>query len=97
LRNYELVLIAQHGLDEEALNGLTSRIQQVMLDHGGQVASVEQLGRRKLAYPIKKRREGYYVLIKAGLERAAIAELERNLKLSEDVLRYMLVLTDEIA
>ena len=97
MRNYELVFIAQPGLDEEGLNGLVNRVQQVMLDHGGQALSVEQMGRRKLAYPIKKHHDGTYVLIHAGLEQVAIAELERSLKLSEDVLRYMLVLSDEIA
>lgn len=92
---YELVFIAQPNLDEEALNALVSRVQQVITDNQGQILKVEPMGRRKLAYPIKKYREGSYVLIQANLERAAMAELERTLKLSEDVLRHLLVRLDE--
>ncbi len=92
---YELVFIAQPNLDEEALNALVSRVQQVITDNQGQILKVEPMGRRKLAYPIKKYREGSYVLIQANLERAAMAELERTLKLSEDVLRHLLVRLDK--
>lgn len=97
LRTYELVFVAQPELDEERLNALVERIQQTITTHGGQLVKTESLGRRKLAYPIKKRREGHYVLIHAGLETATIAELERELKLSEDVLRYLLVRLDEVS
>ena len=97
LRNYELMLIAQPGLDEEGLNNLVARMQQVIVDNKGEVAQVEHMGRRKLAYPIKKLHEGYYVLFHTSLERATIPEVERSLKLSEDVLRHMLVLVDEEA
>ncbi len=86
---YELIFIVQPNLDEEGLNALLARLQQVITDNQGQIVKVEQMGRRKLAYPIKKRHEGFYVLIQAGLERVAMAELERALKLSEDVLRYI--------
>lgn len=97
MRNYELVLILQPGLDEEGLNSLVARFQQLVVDNKGQVAKVEQMGRRKLAYPIKKQREGYYVLFHVGLERAAISEVERGLRLSEDVLRHIMVALDETA
>lgn len=96
MRNYELIFIAQPDLDDEALKALTERIQQVIVANGGQVTSTENLGRRTLAYPIKRRRDGYYILIKAALAQKTIAELERSLRLSEDVLRHMLVhLEDE--
>jgi small subunit ribosomal protein S6 len=98
LRNYELIFIAQPDLDDEALKALTERIQQVIVANGGQMTSSESLGRRTLAYPIKKRRDGYYILIKAGLAETTITELERSLRLSEDILRHMLVhLEDEPA
>ncbi|MHB1355285.1 MAG: 30S ribosomal protein S6 [Anaerolineae bacterium] len=98
MRNYELIFIAQPDLDDEALKALTERIQQIIVSNGGQVASSESLGRRTLAYPIKRRRDGYYILIKAALTQATITELERSLRLSEDILRHMLVhLEDEPA
>jgi len=95
LRTYELVFIAQPDLEEEALNTLVDGVQQVMIDNGGEVQKVEHMGRRKLAYAIDKRTEGHYVLIHASLDQTAIVELERSLKLSEDVIRHLLVRLDE--
>ncbi len=96
MRTYELMLIAEPELDEEALAALTERIQQVITNNGGAIVSVEQMGRRKLAYPIQRRREGHYVLVHANLERETISELERSLRLSEDVFRHLLVRLDEV-
>jgi len=95
LRTYELIFIAQPELEQEALSALADRLRQVMEDNGGQVKKVEQMGRRRLAYPIKKRTHGQYVLIHASLDRTAISELERSLKLSEEVLRHLLVRLEE--
>jgi len=95
LRTYELIFIVQPELEEEPLNALVDSVQQVMVDNGGEVQKVERLGRRKLAYAIKKRTEGHYVLVHASLELTAIRELERSLRLSEDVLRHMLVRLEE--
>ena len=97
LRTYELVFIAQPDLEEEALNALVNRIQEVMVENGGEVQEIEHMGRRKLAYPIGKRLEGHYVLVHASLDHAAIVELERSLKLSEDVIRHLLVRVEETA
>lgn len=95
MRTYELIFIVQPELEEEPLNALVDSVQQVMVDNGGEVQKVERLGRRKLAYAIKKRTEGHYVLIHAGLDGTAIGELQRSLRLSEDVLRHMLVRLEE--
>ena len=95
MRTYELMFIVRPEIEEEALDALVERVQQIMTDNGGQVEKVDRMGRRRLAYPIQKRREGHYVLIQAGLEQAAMTELERNLKLSEDVIRHLLVRVDE--
>lgn len=95
MRSYELVFVAQPELDEDSLKALVERVQQVMVDNGGEIVKVEEMGRRTLAYPIRKYREGYYTLMHANLERPAIADLERSLKLSEDVLRHLLVRLDE--
>jgi len=91
------MMIADPDLDEEGLNAVIAQAQQVITDNGGEVIKVEQMGRRKLAYPIQRRREGHYVLIHAGMERVAISELERSLKLSESVFRHLLVRLDEVA
>ncbi|HHX43889.1 MAG TPA: 30S ribosomal protein S6 [Chloroflexi bacterium] len=96
MRTYELMMIVEPELDEEALAAAVERVQQVITTNGGSIVSVEQMGRRKLAYPIQRRREGHYVLMHANLERETISELERHLRLSEDVLRHLLVRLDEV-
>jgi small subunit ribosomal protein S6 len=95
LRTYELMFIAQPDLDEENLNALIERVKQTTVDNGGEIVKVEPMGRRRLAYEVAKRREGHYVLIHANLDRQAMAALERDLRLSEDVLRHLLIRLDE--
>lgn len=95
LRTYELVFIAQPEMEEEDLTALVDSVRQIITDTGGQVVKVEHMGKRRLAYSIKKRQEGHYVLVHAEFERATMLELERRLGLSEDVLRHILVRLDE--
>lgn len=97
MRTYELMFIVLADLEEEALAAVLERVQGVITANGGEVVKAEQLGRRKLAYPINHRETGFYMLIHAQMERATILELERHLRLSEDVLRHLLVRLDEIA
>jgi small subunit ribosomal protein S6 len=91
LRIYELLYIVQPELDEEALGNMVSAIQQAITANGGEILDLEELGRRGLAYPIKHRLEGFYVLLHARMNQQAIVALERALRLSEDVLRYLLI------
>lgn len=95
MRTYELMLVVQPDLDEEGLTALMERITQTITDHGGEVIKVEPKGRRELAYPIRRHRSGQYVLLHAALEQTSMQELERTIKLSEDILRYLLVRLDE--
>jgi small subunit ribosomal protein S6 len=90
-------LIAQPELDEEALASLVESFKQTIADNGGEIVKVESMGRRRLAYVIGRHSEGHYMLIQAGMERQALAELDRRLKLSEDVIRHLVVRLDEIA
>ncbi len=96
LRTYELVFVTQPDLDEEGLTAIVDRVKEAMTGNGGEVIKAEHMGKRRLAYPIGKRREGHYVLMHANLERPAITAVERYLQLSEDVLRHLLIRLDEI-
>ena len=91
MRDYEIASILSLNLDESGLAALTERIASWIAAAGGEVASVDNWGRRKLAYPIKKQREGHYVFWSASLPPAAPAEIERQMRLNEDVLRFMVV------
>src|SRR5262249_2829488 len=74
-------------LDEEALGAALDAISQRITDNGGSVTGVDRWGKRKLAYPIKKHRDGFYTLIVFGLDAARIPALRQTLGLQEDVLR----------
>ena len=95
MRRYELVFIAQPTLEEEGLQALVDRVKGFVIDAGGDVVDVNHMGRRQLAYAIRDRWEGFYVLVHADLEPSAVADVEHELNLTEDILRYLLIRLDE--
>jgi small subunit ribosomal protein S6 len=97
LRKYELMFIMQPGMEEEALASFVESLQQVVTGHGGEVIKVDRMGLHKLAYPINRHQQGHYVLMQAGLSQEAMVELERALRLSENMLRYLLTRPPEAA
>ena len=92
MRNYELVCVIQPDLDENAFNGILDRVKGWIAESGGNVGKVDVWGRRRLAYSIRKQREGQYVLMNISLNPSAATDLERNLRYQEAVLRHMLTL-----
>ena len=84
---YEIVAVLRADLDEEALGAALDAISRRITDNGGSVTGVDRWGKRKLAYPIKKHRDGFYTLIVFGLDAARIPTLRQTLGLQEDVLR----------
>ena len=89
MRHYEIATIQKFGLDDSGLAALTEKIGVWIVTAGGEVAVVDDWGTRKLAYPIKKKQEGHYCFWYASLPPTAPAELERQMGLNEDVLRFM--------
>jgi small subunit ribosomal protein S6 len=92
---YELVYIIQPDLNEEETKAVDDRITQSIVNNGGQILSTEVWGRRKLAYPIRKHFEGYYTLHNVEMPPTSVAEVERILRLTEDVLRFLVIRPDE--
>ena len=90
MRKYELVCILQPDLDETAFNTNVDKIKGWISDSGGSVDKVEVWGKRRLATMIRKQREGQYVLLNVSLPSKATADLERNLRFLEPVIRHML-------
>jgi small subunit ribosomal protein S6 len=88
-RDYELGFIISPEVSEEETRSILERLGQIVARHGGQIVKVNQWGRRRLAYPIQRHRDGYYVFIDMILTPETVIELERTLKVSEIVLRYM--------
>ncbi|MGH2581611.1 MAG: 30S ribosomal protein S6 [Anaerolineales bacterium] len=97
MRRYEITYIAHPDLDADAFKQLNDQVQSWIKDGAGKVEKADVWGKRKLAYPIKKQTEGQYVLLHADLEPAACAELERQFRLQESVLRFLIVAADEEA
>lgn len=94
LRNYELVLIISPELGDEAIEATLDNISKSVTESGGTVADVERWGKRKLAYPLKHFMEGNYVLTQLKMSPASGKQLEANLRISEDVLRHLLIKSD---
>jgi len=90
MRNYELVCIIQPELDETAFNDAVDKVKGWISDAGGNVSKVDVWGKRRLAYLIRKQREGQYVLLNVSLPPAAATDLERNIRFLEPVMRHML-------
>ena len=92
MRSYELVCIVQTDLDEAALNSVLDRLKGWVTESGGSVDKVDIWGKRKMAYQIRKQREGNYVLFNLSLDPQATRGLEQNIRYIETVLRHMLTL-----
>ncbi len=95
MRTYEVVHIAAPNTSDDDLNKLNSQLEQVVADLGGTVTKTDVWGRRKLAYPIEKYDEGLYTVIYIDGTGKEIAEVERRLRVTDLVIRFMTVRTDE--
>jgi small subunit ribosomal protein S6 len=94
VREYELMVIYSPQLDEEALTAQIERTKELIVGVGGEVEKVDQWGKRRFAYEIKKNTEGFYVVIDFKAESGATSEVERILKIADEVVRYLLVRRD---
>jgi small subunit ribosomal protein S6 len=88
---YEAMLIVIPELDEEQVENTISRFQTIIERTGGRVGNVNHWGRRKLAYEIDDRRDGFYVVMEFTAGERTLMELKRILRVSDDVLRHMIV------
>ncbi len=88
-RDYELGFILNPEVSEDETRTILDRVSQIVANYGGQVVRVNQWGRRRLAYPIERHRDGNYIFVDMILTPETVAELERTLMVSEIVLRHM--------
>ncbi len=95
MRTYELMFISSPNTTDEDINKLTTQIEHAVTDRGGTITKIEPWGRRKLAYKIEKFEEGIYTLVHIEGTGQEIAEVERRLRVTDSVIRYMSVRTDE--
>ncbi len=95
MRKYEIIFIAHPDLDEDNLNALTDKVKGWIEESKGEVVSVDNWGKKRMAYRIQKQRDGQYVLITANLEPASVKELSRNMGFVEAIMRSMITLVED--
>jgi len=99
MREYELYLVIDAEAEEEAVGAIVERMTQLISagdgERSGQVIKVDSRGKRRLAYPVKRKVEGLDIILTFQTPPQVLAEMERILKLDEQVLRYLLVRTTE--
>lgn len=91
MRDYELILVLDPKLGEAGASGLLEMVSGLVQKGGGQVVGQEQWGMRKLSYPINRLKEGNFVLTNLSLGEAQVKALDDSLRVSEGVLRHLLV------
>lgn len=91
VRHYEIMVIMDPGLEEEAIRSVLDRASQTLRSAGGEVHKVDRWGKRRFAYEVKHRSEGYYAVIDAHAEPAGVSEVDRMLGLADQVIRHKVV------
>lgn len=94
MRKYEIMFIVDLDLPEEEIDPLNAQVETVISDGGGRVLETEKMGRRKLAYEVDRRTEGFYVLLTVEADGDIVREVERRFRVMDSVLRYMTVRVD---
>lgn len=95
VRAYEIMIILKPTLDEEKLEAFLERVTDLLTGYGSEIEKVDRWGKRRFSYELKDYREGYYIVLTLRSKPEANAELNRVLRLSEDVLRHMIVSRDD--
>ncbi len=94
MNKYESVIIINPTIEEEAIKNLITKYTD-LINTNGKVESVDERGSQKLAYPIQKKEEGYYVVIEFEAKPDSIAELERNYRIEDNIMKFIVVRKDK--
>lgn len=94
MNKYESVVIINPNVDEEGIKSLVQKFE-TLINTDGKVEKAEELGKRRLAYEVKKNKEGYYVIFHFEGNTSLIAELERNYRITDEVIKFMTIKVDE--
>lgn len=92
---YELMYVVRPTVDEQSLAAVNDKVDKFITGGGGEILKREDWGKRRLAYPIAKFTEGFYSVLQFKLPSQAVRELDRTLKLTEQVLRFLITRVDE--
>jgi small subunit ribosomal protein S6 len=95
MRKYEVMFIVRPDIIDEDLDKLVANLETNVTTAGGHVAHVERMGKRRLAYVVRKFQDGHYILLQVEGPGSAIKEIERRLRVTEQVIKFITVRTDE--
>lgn len=90
MRKYEVMYIIRTDIEQEAVQAAIEKFQNI-IKNGGEITKHEVMGKRRLAYEINKFRDGYYVLVNFNATPEVVAELDRVMRISDEVIRYLIV------
>ena len=96
MREYECLYIINPQLTDEGVEAVSTRVQQVIQENGGEVLSINPWGKRRLAYEINRQREGYYIQMRVNGDTALPTALDQELRYAENVMRHLIVRADEL-
>ncbi len=96
-RHYESVVIINAALEDDQIEQTISRVEETITTNGGEIINTDKWGRKRLAYPIKKSKTGYYLVLRYFASPAIISTIERNFRLDETIVRYLTVVLDKNA
>jgi small subunit ribosomal protein S6 len=91
MRKYEIMYIIRPNIEDEAKKALVERFSGILTENGAEIENVKEWGKRRLAYEINDFRDGYYMIVNAKAETAAVQEFDRLAKISEDIIRHIVV------
>jgi len=94
-RTYEVIFIVDPAAGDEEVMRLSEGVQKIITGQGGSIVKTEMMGKRQLAYEINHKKDGTYVLLEVEGSGAEIAEVERRMRVNDQVLRYMTIRVDE--
>ena len=97
MRPYEVMIILDAALEDDAIQATIERASEIIRSNGGDPKKVDRWGKRRFAYEVNHAWEGYYALIEADAEPAAMAELDRSLHLADEVVRHKVIRLPEVA
>ena len=92
---YEHVFICRQDISQQQVETLTENLTAILTEQGGSIEKTEYWGLRSLAYRVKKNRKGYYSLLNITVDHTAISEMERQMSLNDDILRFMTIRVEE--
>jgi len=91
MRKYEVMYIIRTDIEQELVQSTVEKFQGIITNGGGEITQHDLMGKRRLAYEINKFRDGHYVLVHFNAEPAVITELDRVMKISDEIIRFLIV------